>query len=217
MKKELEEYVKYNRREFSNTPLDLRNLADTPEAQFELWFDQALKSAIVDPFAFTLATANKNGMPSARVVYMREYTTEGLSFFTNYNSRKGRDLDENPQFSGNFYWEELSRQVRFNGRAERLSAADSDAYFASRPRDSQLGAWASDQSEELTSRETLQAKQAEFATKFAEGEVPRPPHWGGYLLIPEEVEFWQGRAARLHDRFLYTRQGNEWHRVRLSP
>ncbi len=213
----MEEYVRNNRREFSNAPLELDNLADTPGAQFELWFDQAMKSAIVDPYAFTLATANAHGMPSARVVYMRDFDGRGLSFFTNYHSHKGHDLEVNPKFCGNFYWQELSRQVRFHGSAEKLSIADSDAYFASRPRESQIGAWASDQSRELRSRKTLQDKQEQFTTKFADGAVPRPPHWGGYFLKYERVEFWQGRAARLHDRFEYTLKGDTWHRVRLSP
>lgn len=217
MKSELDEYIKNNRREFSNAPLGIDNLATTPGGQFELWFDQALKSSIVDPYAFTLATANDRGEPSARVVYMREFNDERLTFFTNYGSRKGAELIENPRFCANFYWEELSRQVRFYGEAKILSPDESDDYFASRPRESQIGAWASRQSEELESRRTLQERMDELTAEFADRPVPRPEFWGGFALVYDRVEFWQGRAARLHDRFEYTKRDHAWHKVRLSP
>ncbi len=217
MKKEIREYVQKNRRDFSNAPLEEREAPASPFELFEQWFDHVLKSEITDPYAFTLATASAGGMPSARVVYMRDISEAGLTCYTNYSSRKGNHLKENPFFCANFYWEDLSRQVRFEGKATKVAPEISDEYFASRPRESQIGAWASDQSSTLKSREELEEKLRELKNKFEGATVPRPPHWGGYLLIPSKVEFWQGRESRLHDRLEYTHNGNSWKLDRLSP
>jgi pyridoxamine 5'-phosphate oxidase len=218
MKEDLRSFVKKDRKDFKNETLDEAEMADNPFDQFEKWFEQALKSEIQEPYAITLATADAEGNPSARVVYMRDITEQGISFFTNYKSDKGSDLAENPSCSANFFWMELQRQVRFSGQAEKLPIEDSDEYFASRPRESQIGAWASDQSSVLENREELLQKLEHFKKKFEGGEVPRPDHWGGYLIKPEKVEFWQGRESRLHDRIVYTRNGDgAWVKQRLSP
>ncbi len=218
MKKEIRAYVQQNRRDFSNAPLEESDAPSSPFRLFEKWFDNVLKAEIRDPYAFTLATASADGVPSARVVYMRDINESGLTCFTNYNSRKGSHLAQNPVFCANFYWEDLARQVRFEGKTEKVSDVVSDEYFASRPRESQVGAWASDQSATLNSRQTLEEKLKALKDKFEGEPVPRPPHWGGYLLIPSKVEFWQGRESRLHDRLEYTRTGNtEWNLHRLSP
>jgi len=218
MKEDLRSFVKQDRKDFKNETLDESEMADSPFGQFEKWFEQALKSEIQEPYALTLATANAKGNPSARVVYMRDITENGISFFTNYKSDKGSDLSENPSCSANFFWMELERQVRFSGRAEKLPTKESDEYFASRPRESQIGAWASDQSSALKNRQELLDKLEAFKHKFKDGDVPRPDHWGGYLIRPEAVEFWQGRESRLHDRILYTRNGDgDWVKQRLSP
>lgn len=218
MKEELRSFVQQERRDFKNETLEESNMADNPFDQFEKWFEQALKSKIQEPYAFTLATANIDGNPSARVIYMRDVTKRGISFFANYNSDKGEDLAENPKCTANFFWMELERQIRFSGSAEKLPAVESDAYFNSRPRGSQIGAWASDQSSKLENRQELLDKLESLTAKFEGQEVPRPDHWGGYLIKPEKVEFWQGRESRLHDRIQYTKNGDgEWVKHRLSP
>jgi pyridoxamine 5'-phosphate oxidase len=171
----------------------------------------------VDTAPATLATCDRAGRPSARIVLVRGVDARGFVFHTNYNSRKGRELAENPMAALNFYWPTLDEQIRAEGKIERLSAEESDAYFASRPRGSQLGAWASDQSAPLTSRETLEAKFREVETRFGDGPVPRPPFWGGFRLRPDRVEFWYGRPDRLHDRVLYVRDGAAWKIERLYP
>ena len=218
MKEDLRSFVQNDRRDFKNEPLDESNMESNPFKQFEKWFEQALKAEIQEPYAFTLATADGQGFPSARVLYMRDVTPKGISFFTNYRSEKGQELSENPNCSANFFWMELDRQIRFAGRAEKLPVAESDEYFASRPRESQIGAWASDQSSPLENREELLQKLEDFKQKFDGGEVPRPDHWGGFMIIPEKVEFWQGRQSRLHDRIVYTRgDDGSWNLTRLSP
>jgi pyridoxamine 5'-phosphate oxidase len=218
VKEDLRSFVQNDRRDFKNEPLDESNMESNPFKQFEKWFEQALKAEIQEPYAFTLATADGQGFPSARVLYMRDVTPKGISFFTNYRSEKGQELSENPNCSANFFWMELDRQIRFAGRAEKLPVAESDEYFASRPRESQIGAWASDQSSPLENREELLQKLEDFKQKFEGGEVPRPDHWGGFMIIPEKVEFWQGRQSRLHDRIVYTRgDDGSWNLTRLSP
>jgi pyridoxamine 5'-phosphate oxidase len=218
VKEDLRSFVQNDRRDFKNEPLDESNMESNPFKQFEQWFEQALKAEIQEPYAFTLATADGQGFPSARVLYMRDVTPKGISFFTNYRSEKGQELSENPNCSANFFWMELDRQIRFAGRAEKLPVAESDEYFASRPRESQIGAWASDQSSPLENREELLQKLEDFKQKFEGGEVPRPDHWGGFMIIPEKVEFWQGRQSRLHDRIVYTRgDDGSWNLTRLSP
>lgn len=218
MNDDLRAYVSQHRRDFQNAPLGPEDMMADPVKQFGVWFEEAIKADVFDPYALTLATSGKDGKPSARVVYMRDVTAAGLSFFTNYASDKGRDLDENPWACANVYWSELSRQVRFVGKVTKLPPEVSDAYFASRPRESQIGAWASAQSAELECREVLERKVIELTKSFEGAEVQRPPHWGGYLIAPETVEFWQGRESRLHDRILYRLEiGGLWKKVRLSP
>jgi pyridoxamine 5'-phosphate oxidase len=229
------------RREYNLTGLRREDLAPDPMAQFKLWFDQAtgarasgrvLKFFVrtykallglktteqIDVNAMTLSTVDKEGRPSARMVLLKGVDERGFIFYTNYQSRKGRELAENPHASLVFYWPELERQVCVAGTVSKVPGAESDAYFRSRPRGSRLAAWASNQSEAISNRATLEEKWAEFERKFPEPEIPRPPHWGGYVLAPARVEFWQGRPNRLHDRFIYARQSNQiWKLERLSP
>lgn len=218
LKEETKDYIQHSRRQFMNAPFSENDAKDNPIDQFSMWFENAVSCGIRDPFALTLATANKNGIPSARVVYMRDVTERGLVFFTNYLSQKGHDLFENPYACANFYWEDLSRQVRFTGRVEKVDISESDSYFDSRPRESQIGAWASNQSSKLNGREELISKLDALKIEFEGRDVPRPEHWGGYVIIPSTVEFWQGRESRLHDRILYERDENgNWAMSRLSP
>ncbi|MCA1752988.1 MAG: pyridoxamine 5'-phosphate oxidase [Flavobacteriales bacterium] len=218
-KKALRDYTKSDRRDFLSAPFDVSDVAASPIDQFAAWFKQSIESELLDPYAFTLATAGKDGAPALRALYMRDFTERGIVFYTNYNSTKGRHLSENPQCSANYLWLELNRQVRVLGTAEKVDAAESDAYFASRPRESKLGAWASDQSSTADSRQALTDRVEEAAERFKDVEVPRPPHWGGYLIRPLEVEFWQGRPSRLHDRICYRRKDlvSDWEIVRLFP
>jgi pyridoxamine 5'-phosphate oxidase len=189
-----------------------------PIVQFQKWFEQAVAAQAAYPEAMTLATATAEGKPSARIVLLKGVDERGFSFFTNYESRKGRELTQNPYASLAFWWSELERQVRIEGRVEKISAQESDEYFRTRPRGSQIGAWASAQSEVLPSREILEENVRVFEEKFGEGEIPRPQHWGGFRVIPHEVEFWQGRLNRLHDRMRYRMQTNgKWVVERLSP
>jgi len=218
MEKGIREYVQQDRRDFKNQDISKETMADDPLVQFEQWFGEALQAKIQEPYAFTLATASTKGVPNARVVYMRDLSKEGFAFFTNYHSDKGADLAENPHCTANFFWMELDRQVKFSGTAEKLSPEASDAYFNSRPRGSRIGAWTSDQSSVLKDREELLRKLEKWTQEFEGKDVPRPPHWGGYLIKPSKVEFWQGRESRLHDRILYTLTANgKWLKDRLSP
>lgn len=205
------------RREYMRAGLDEKDAAAEPFAQFTDWFDQALDSGLHLPNALTLATADAQGIPSARAVLLKGYGPEGFVFYTNYESRKGRDLDVNPHACLLFSWEELERQIRIEGSVKKVSAAESDAYFASRPLGSRLGAWASPQSETVADRSALEARFAEAQRRFGD-VVPRPPHWGGYRLVPVAIEFWQGRENRLHDRLLYSREDSgRWSIKRLAP
>lgn len=200
------------------TPFHLDNVLETPKDQFDVWFENAISAEIKDPFAFTLATANPLGIPSARVVYMREINADGIVFFTNYKSHKGMDLIENPVACANFYWEGLYRQVRFVGHVEKIAAHESDSYFHSRPRESQIGALASYQSSVVSSRDELLGRIAELSRVYENRDVPRPEYWGGFIIKPFEVEFWQGRESRLHDRIRYKLEANgDWKTDRLSP
>ena len=184
--------------------------------QFRAWFDQAVAAGVYEPNVMTLATCTPDGAPSARIVLLKGCDERGLVFYTNYQSRKGRELTANPRAALVFFWHALERQVRVEGRVERATEAEADTYFASRPADSRLGAWASEQSEVLSGREELEARHRELEVRFGP-EIPRPPHWGGFRLVPEVFEFWQGRPSRLHDRLRYRRVERGWLRERLSP
>lgn len=189
-----------------------------PFIQFKRWFAQALAAQLLEPNAMTIATATPDGKPSARMVLLKDFDERGFVFFTNYSSRKGQELAENPQAALVFWWVELERQVRIAGRVEKISENESDQYFYSRPENSRLGAWASNQSEVIESREVLEQRLQEFQSQYANQEIPRPKHWGGLRIIPTEIEFWQGRPSRLHDRLLYSYLDNgSWKIERLSP
>jgi pyridoxamine 5'-phosphate oxidase len=202
------------------TLLNLREDEVDPNAirQFERWFDEAMKAGVAEPDAMTLATATPDGRPSARVVLLRGVDDRGFVFFTNYDSRKGRELAANPWAALVLYWHELERQVRVEGQVRRVSVQESDHYFQSRPAGSRIGAWASPQSEVIKSRESLEIRCQELEKSFEDGTIPRPPNWGGFRLVPETIEFWQGRPSRLHDRLRYTRrEQSKWLVERLAP
>lgn len=206
------------RREYASRALTEADALDDPIQQFSLWFGEALKSELLDTNAMTLATSSRDGAPSARIVLLKGFDEAGFVFFTNYESAKARDLDANPRASLLLFWAALERQVRITGRVSKTSSQESEAYFQSRPFESQIGAWASAQSHTVNDRRALEARYAELAAKYAGGAVPLPPFWGGYRVQPEAIEFWQGRTSRLHDRLLYTKQPNgAWTRSRLAP
>ncbi len=199
-------------------PLDEKQVDSNPIKLFQEWFDDALASGSRLPESMTLATADKDGKPSARVVLLKHFDDSGFVFYTNYRSAKSRDLEENPRAALVMYWVGLDRQVRVEGDVERVSPAESDEYFHTRPRESQLGAVASPQSEVIESREVLENRFAELEEQYRDREVERPQHWGGYRLKPRRIEFWQNRAGRLHDRILYQRQpDSSWTISRLAP
>jgi pyridoxamine 5'-phosphate oxidase len=205
------------RRDYQHGALDDDAVGDDPFALFSLWFHEAVGSGMVEPNGMTLATADAQGRPSARVVLLKGFDRTGFRWFTNYTSRKAEELMANPHASLLFWFDKLERQVRIEGKAEQIPAEESDDYFARRPRGSRLGAWASPQSKPVTDRAELERYEHEVAERFGEGEIPRPPHWGGFRLVPEAFEFWQGRSARMHDRFRFTRDGDAWTRQRLAP
>ena len=192
-------------------------MADDPIALFDAWFAEARASEPNDPEAMALATAGADGRPSVRMVLLKGHGPDGFTFYTNANSAKGGQLAANPNAALLFHWKSLRRQVRIEGPVERVSEAEADAYFASRGRDSQLGAWASDQSRPLDARETFEQRFAEVAARFEGKDVPRPPHWTGYRLVPSAIEFWEDRPHRLHHRRLFTRQGSGWRESLLYP
>ncbi len=205
-------------RDFTRSRLHEDELAADPFAQFQHWVDDALAAKIFDWETITVATASRDGAPSARMLFLRGADERGFVFYTNYESRKGTQLAENPRAALVILWRELERQINIEGTVERISAEESDAYFATRPLQSQLGAWASHQSQPLESAETLAERVEQYRQKFTGGVVPRPANWGGYRVVPNRIEFWQGGPGRLHDRFVYLRQDDGgWTWSRLSP
>lgn len=205
------------RQEYDKDVLHRDQLDSNPIIQFEKWFDEVTEQHKEDPHAFTLATADASGKPSSRIVLLKGIEEEQFIFYTNYDSKKGRDMAENPNVSATFFWPALQRQVRIEGTVEKVSPEISDAYFHSRPEGSRLGAWASPQSEELESRDILENSWKELSERFAGGAIPRPENWGGYAIKPQRIEFWQGRPSRLHDRFSYTVEDGKWRIARLAP
>ncbi|MEW6498062.1 MAG: pyridoxamine 5'-phosphate oxidase [Cyanobacteriota bacterium] len=206
------------RKEYTFQGLSETDVNPNPLEQFKLWFDQALAARLPEPNAMTIATATLDGKPSARMVLLKDYDERGFVFYTNYESQKGQQLRENPWGAIIFWWAELERQVRIEGRVEKVSYAETEAYFRSRPKGSQLGAWVSNQSQAIESREVLEQRLQQLKEEYENKEVPRPPHWGGFRVIPDMIEFWQGRPSRLHDRLLYQREENgTWTIQRLSP
>jgi pyridoxamine 5'-phosphate oxidase len=206
------------RLEYQQRSLTERDVDPDPIRQFIAWFQDALMAKAHEPNAMTLATSTADGVPSARIVLLKGVDQETFVFYTNYRSRKGRELDQNPRAALVFYWPELERQVRVEGHIERTSASESDAYFASRPPASRIGSAASDQSQPIASRDVLEQRVKELRAQFPEGDIPRPPEWGGYRLRPRRLEFWQGRPSRVHDRIEYLRDdASKWIVRRLSP
>ncbi len=204
------------RKEYALETLEKDRVDPDPLKQFGAWMLEAIQAQVPEPTAMTLATVDAEGWPSARIVLLKGVDPRGFVFYTNYASRKGRDLEARPVAALAFLWKELERQVRIEGRVEKVSAAESDAYFATRPLGSRIGAWASPQSEAIDARAWLEERWARLAREHGESP-PRPPHWGGYRLLPERVEFWQGRASRLHDRIAYRRGEGGWTISRLAP
>ena len=208
----------HQRREYENPPLSDGSMAEEPFAQFELWFQAAVASEVLEPNAMVLSTVDSNGKPSQRTVLLKYFDRQGFVFFTNYGSRKAKQIGENENVSVLFVWLALHRQIEISGRAEKVSTAESLKYFAMRPRGSQLGAWVSQQSSVISSRSILDAKLSELKAKFANRDVSWPTFWGGFRIVPDRFEFWQGQSSRLHDRFEYLLQTDKsWQRQRLAP
>lgn len=210
-------HIAHLRKNYQLMGLDENSIKTDPMEQFSQWFNAALESEITEPNAMILSTVSPEGSPSSRTVLLKGLEADGFIFFTNYESEKGRHIGNNDNVAILFLWLDLERQVRITGRAEKLPTPASETYFKSRPVDSQIGAWASSQSEVVPGREYLEKKFESMKQRFSDGEIPLPPFWGGYKVVPSKMEFWQGRPNRLHDRILYTRSGNGWKIERLSP
>ena len=205
------------RRDYALASLAEHDVDPDPIRQFERWFADAVSARLPEPNAMTLSTATRDGVPSARIVLLKGVDADGFVFYTDYRSRKGAELAENPLAALTFLWKEIERQVRITGAVSRVTTQESEAYFRTRPPGSRLGAWASHQSSVIASREELDARLRDVTERFADGDVPLPPHWGGFCVAPDEIEFWQGRPDRLHDRLLYRRGERGWEISRLSP
>ena len=205
------------RKDYTLNGLDLADVLPDPIAQFRQWFDAAVQAGIPEPNAMHLGTVAENGRPSGRIVLIKDVDERGFVFYTNYESQKGQALIARPVASLTFFYPELERQIRIEGMVEKVSAEESDIYFNSRPRGSQIGAWVSQQSTVIASRAVLEDRQRDLETRFADQPVPRPPHWGGFRVIPDLIEFWQGRPSRLHDRICYRLAGGSWVLERVSP
>lgn len=211
-------YINTLRHDFSKQTLDEKDVNSNPILQFEKWFKEAVDAKVNEPNAMTLSTATKEGKPSARILLLRNFNESGFVFYTNYTSRKGIEIENNPQAALLFFWPELERQVRIEGILEKQSQKDSDIYFNTRPRESKLGAWSSAQSSKIESRKVLDENYKNYSEKFPNENVPRPDFWGGYNLKPNTIEFWQGRPSRMHDRILYSKNKNgSWIIERLAP
>ena len=205
------------RKEYRKEKLDEQHISDNPIQQFRIWFDEALKAELIEPNAMMLATVNAQKRPSMRIVLLRDILEDGIVFYTNYLSRKGNEIELNPYGSATFFWPELERQVRIEGVLKKIDEHISDSYFAKRPRGSQIGAWSSPQSKTIHSRNELEENEMHYTALFEGKDVPRPPHWGGYILQADYMEFWQGRENRLHDRICYTLSEGNWERSRIAP
>lgn len=209
--------IAHLRKDYTLNGLRKEDVLKNPIDQFKQWFEEALTSEVFEPNGMVLSTIGKDGYPHGRVVLLKDVNNLGFSFYTNYLSHKGEELAQNPVASLTFWWPELERQVRVLGKVVKVSESESDAYFCVRPRGSQIGAWVSAQSQIIANREILVEKLATLEAQFADQAVPRPAHWGGYRVLPHQIEFWQGRPSRLHDRLCYTYELNEWKLERLSP
>ncbi len=215
---ELKNYINSIRRDFAGKLLDENHINKNPFTQFQVWFEEAVNAQILDPYAMSIATVGINLQPSVRLVYMRDISEKGFVFYTNYDSRKAQDIAFNNKVALNFFWVEVERQIRVEGIVQKVSPVDSDIYFNNRPRESQIGAWASAQSSTIPSRQELEQKVIELTNQYKNQPIPRPKNWGGYLVEPSKIEFWQGRPNRLHDRLVYTRNENkDWEITRIAP
>ncbi len=215
---EVKSYINSIRRDFADRPLSETAVKENPFEQYSVWFEEAVNSQILDPYAMCLSTATKTGIPSSRIVYMRDIIDEQFIFYTNYNSQKGIELAENPFAALNIHWGELERQIRIEGTVTKVDKAISDKYFAARPKESKIGAWASKQSNQLIDRKELEQKVQQLTEQYKDHEdIPRPDFWGGYQLNPTRIEFWQGRPSRLHDRIIFEKIDQQWKIARLSP
>jgi pyridoxamine 5'-phosphate oxidase len=214
---DLRNYINTLRHDFSKQTLDEKDVHINPVTQFSKWFQEAVDSKVNEPNAMCLSTVSSEGKPSSRILLLRNFSEEGFVFYTNYTSRKGEEISANPNVALLFFWPELERQVRIVGKLIKQSKEESDLYFNSRPRTSKLGAWTSAQSKIIASRKVLDEEYKKLSDKFPGEDVPRPDFWGGYILKPETMEFWQGRPSRLHDRILYTNEGQVWKIERLAP
>ncbi len=205
------------RKDYTLAGLDKADISPNPIEQFRVWFEAALAAGVPEPNAMHVSTVTADGRPNGRIVLIKDVSEAGFVFYTNYESRKGNELTEHPFAALTFFYPELERQIRIEGRVEKVSADESDAYFNSRPRGSQIGAWVSNQSRIIENRDVLENRQRELEGQFNGGPIPRPAHWGGLRVVPDALEFWQGRPSRLHDRIRYQKQGNDWLIERLSP